>query len=402
MKKLLCVLGFAAIVSLLATPAIAATEWNFGASLRFATWWTELDGGKNKIADMQSGGAKMNNDATLEFLQQRNSRIKMLMKSDKLEGYIELGYNVSTSAVTTRDFFGTYRFTDSFSVTMGQHLQLFDTPNLSSQAWGNDLNMHSIGVSWNPSDPKIFFTYKGFQFGFSTPYHTEGKLSGNISSTSTAYTADKDTYMPQLQFAYQYSLDTWRVKIGGGFQTYKIKDLKATGSTNSLIKNKNVNSWLLMADSSINFGPLYLAGTASVGQNWSEACWNTRKGGLGNEYANNKRMDTFGIALKDNKLKNTTSVMGAVIVGYRLTEALRLEAGFGYRYDDNDAWDKNSHMWTTYIQAAYTVTPGFRIIPEIGYVDLGDTVGSRNSATRVKGSDNGYVWYAGAKWQMDF
>lgn len=402
MKKLLCVLGFAAVLSMTAAPAVAATQWNFAASLRFATWWTDLDGGKNKISDMQGGGARLNRDATLEFLQQRNSRIKMLMKSDNLEGYIEMGWNTATGAVTPRDYFGTYRFNDSFSITFGQHLQLFDTPGLSSQVWGNDLNMHGIGVSWNPSDPKMFFTYRGFQFGLSTPYHTEGRLSGNISSAATtAYTADKDTYMPQLQFAYEYKADAWRVKVGGGFQTYRIKHL--TDATNTvLVKSKNVNSWLLMADGNINFGPLYLAGTASVGQNWAEACWNTRKGGLGNEYANNKRMDTFGIAIKDNKIKNTTSVMGAVVVGYRLTEALRFEAGFGYRYDENDAWERDSHMWTTYIQAAYTVTPGFRIIPEIGYVDLGDTVGSRSRASKVKGSDNGHVWYAGAKWQMDF
>lgn len=398
MKRFLCILGFLAVFTMAAGPAMAATEWNFGASLRFATWWTELDAGKGKIGDMQSGGAQLGNDGKLEFLQQRNSRIKMFMKSDRLEGYIEMGWNVDSAAVTPRDYFGTYRFTDSFSITFGQHLQLFDTPGLSSQVWCNDLNMHGIGVSWNPSDPKLFFTYKGFQFGLSTPYHTEGKLSSSVIS-SGAYTADKDTYMPQLQFAYQHAGEDWRVKVGGGFQTYQIKHLRAAGGSADILKSKSVNSWLLMADGNINFGPLYLAGTASVGQNWAEACWNTRKGGLDNAYANNKRMDTFGIALRGDKLKDTTSLMGAVIVGYRLTEDLRFEAGFGYRYDENDAWDKNSHMWTTYIQAAYTVAKGFRIIPEVGFVDLGKTVGVRGANNSI---DNGYVWYAGAKWQMDF
>lgn len=398
MKKLLCILGFSAVLFMTAAPVMAATEWNFAASLRFATWWTDIDGGKEKINDLEGGGAKLNKDATLEFLQQRNSRIKMLMKSDNLEGYIEMGWNTATGTVTPRDYFGTYRFTDEFSITMGQHLQLFDTTGFSNQAWGNDLNMHGIGVSWNPSDPKMFFTFRGFQFGLSIPYHTEGKLSGATSSTGT-YSADKDTFMPQLQFAYQYRADTWRIKVGGGFQNYKMKNFTHAATNNLLFKSKNVNSWLLMFDGNINLGPLYLAATASVGQNWAEACWNTRKGGLANEYTNNKRLDTFGVALKGDKLKNTTSVMGAVVVGYNITEVLRLEGGFGYRYDENDAWDKNSHMWTTYIQAAYTVAPGFRIIPEIGYVDLGDTVGTRGARDS---KDNGYIWYAGAKWQMDF
>lgn len=398
MKRFLCILGFVAVVTMAAGSALAATEWNFGASLRFATWWTALDAGKGQISDMQSGGAKLSNDASLEFLQQRNSRIKMFMKSDRMEGYIEMGWNVDSSTVTPREYRGTFKFNDSFSITIGQTHSLFNTIGFSNQSWANDVNMRGVGVAWNAPDNRITLKYQGFQFSLSTPYHTEGKFSGTISST-TAYTADKDTYIPQLQFGYMHSGEDWRLKVVGAFQTYELKHLRAAGSSTDIFKNKNVNSWMLMADGNLNFGPLYLAATASVGQNWSEARWNSSKGGLANDYANNKRLNTFAVALKGNKLKDTSSLMGAVIVGYRLTEALRLEAGFGYRYDENDAWDKNSHMWLTYIQASYTVAKGFRIVPEMGLLDLGKTVGTRGANDA---RDNGYVWYVGAKWQMDF
>jgi hypothetical protein len=39
------------------------------------------------------------------------------------------------------------------------------------------------------------------------------------------------------------------------------------------------------------------------------------------------------------------------------------------------------------------MAPGVNIIPEVGYVDKMD-----NAA----GVDEGYQWYAGAKWQIDF
>jgi hypothetical protein len=45
------------------------------------------------------------------------------------------------------------------------------------------------------------------------------------------------------------------------------------------------------------------------------------------------------------------------------------------------------------VQAAVTLAPGVYIVPEIGYQDFMD-----NAA----GNDEGYQWYAGAKWQIDF
>lgn len=85
-----------------------------------------------------------------------------------------------------------------------------------------------------------------------------------------------------------------------------------------------------------------------------------------------------------------------------------MELGGGWRYDDNKLFAKNSNIWTAYLQAAYAVTPGFTITPEIGYIDFGKTVGAKyansnlNGGDKGKGADAGYLWYVGAKWQMDF
>lgn len=408
MKKIILGLAAAAVVAMVAAPAMAATQWNFGASLRYETFWNQADFGKVKGKDLQGGGAGLSDDGKLSWGTQGNSRIKMFMKSDSLEGFIELGYNFDNNSVTTREYWGKYRFNDMAYIQIGQSHQLFNTPGFSNQTWVNDMGMHGIGVSFNPPTPKIILGYGGFAFALVQPYEKDSHKGKTIDNGATppithaAYSADIDTYLPQIQASYQYKADTWRVKLAGAFQTYKLKDptrydYVAPNFVGTKISNKNINSWLVALEGEIFFGPLYLKGTGSVGQNWSDAQWNTARGGLHNDYASSKTMDKFGYAFKGNKVKNTTSAMAAVIAGYRLTEALKFEAGAGYRYDDNNAWEKESHMWNVYLQAAYTVAPGFTITPEVGFIELGKDTFEKGSK-----KDAGYTWYAGAQWRMDF
>lgn len=179
----------------------------------------------------------------------------------------------------------------------------------------------------------------------------------------------------------------------------------------------DIHSWLLGLDGDVNFGPLYLAAAVSVGQNWSDAGWNDETGCISDTWTGNYFSNNFGkqlIWLRDASAggtsywedEDTTSLMLSAVAAYRLTEALRFEVGAGYRYDRNDAFNKNSNIWNVYLQASYTVVPGFTILPEIGYIDFGKTAGrkhyyypSRRSSPAV---DAGYLWYAGAQWRMDF
>jgi hypothetical protein len=47
--------------------------------------------------------------------------------------------------------------------------------------------------------------------------------------------------------------------------------------------------------------------------------------------------------------------------------------------------------WIVYAQALITMAPGVYVIPEVGYYDYMDD---------VAGNDQGWQWYAGAKWQI--
>lgn len=390
MKKIILALAAVAVMGLVAAPVMAATQWNFGASLRYTTFWNNVDFGKGTGKDIQLGGADLNSDHRLDWGTQANSRIKMFMKSDNLEGFIELGWNTDSNSVTTREYWGKYKFNDMAYIQIGQSHQLFSTPGFAHQSWGGDIEMHGLGVSFNPPTPKIILGYGGFAFALAQPF--TGTALGKVASAGVD--ADIDTYIPQLQAAYQYKADTWRVKLGGAYQHTKINKINIAGT--KVASSKNVNSWLVAVDGNIYFGPLSLGATVSGGQNWADAQWNSTRGGLDNSLSTIKHTGMFGVEIDNGKIKNTTSVMGAVIAGYRLTEALSFEAGVGYRYDENKVWDKDSHILNVYLQAPYTVAPGFTITPEIGYIDLFKTVSTG------KAVDAGYIWYAGAKWQMDF
>lgn len=183
------------------------------------------------------------------------------------------------------------------------------------------------------------------------------------------------------------------MKIGAAYQHPKWNKIAALSNS----KNKNVNSWLVTVDGDVAFGPLLLAASVTAGQNWDNAGMMNSE--FGNAYGESHPMTYRTIAsgqfdATTGKWKNTTSLMASIVAGYQLTEALRFEAGAGYRYDDNKAFTKESNLWSLYLQAAYTVAPGFQIVPEIGYID-------RCKDPRT-GEDDGYLWYAGAQWRMFF
>ena len=70
--------------------------------------------------------------------------------------------------------------------------------------------------------------------------------------------------------------------------------------------------------------------------------------------------------------------------------------GFGFRQDNADGapgFSQKDELWVAYVQALITMAPGVYLTPEVGYYDY---------LNGVNGDSQGYQWYAGAKWQIDF
>jgi hypothetical protein len=135
----------------------------------------------------------------------------------------------------------------------------------------------------------------------------------------------------------------------------------------------------------VNIGAFYLGGQFAYGINWSNANWaNARTGTAG----------SFAIIDGADDTKDATSWTAMLVAGLKFTPTLKFEVGAGYRSDDPDVSGLDAdEMWQIYGQAVITLAPGVYIIPEAGYLDKMDN---------FAGNDEGYQWYAGAKWQIDF
>lgn len=387
-----------ALVSMLAAPAMAATEWNFGASLQYKTFWTERDYGDSEGDDLENGGKALDNDGYLDWTTQGDSSIFMEMRSDYLEGYIELQYDVD-EGVLTNYYWGKYNFNENFSILIGQTDPLF-IQEISNQVAYDNANLNGIGTANSDTLPMIALAYKGFTFALAKPVQNSEEMLefneefyANMSGPSlTGVEYDRDTFMPQLHASYDYEADTWRIKFGGAFAMTRYTDIELGGVN---LGDETITSWLAGIDGQVFFGPLSLGAAVSYGANWDAVGWNE----MGIAYPLFK-MNAAGDSIS---VKNTNTLMLSLVAGYQLTEALGFEAGAGYRRDDNTMFDKASNTWTVYLQAAYEIADGFTVTPEIGYINYGKTTGGKWNGITEKGNEKyGYEWYAGMQWKMDF
>jgi len=93
-------------------------------------------------------------------------------------------------------------------------------------------------------------------------------------------------------------------------------------------------------------------------------------------------------------VNDTESMQALLVAGLKFTPTLKFEVGAGYRSDEPDVNGVDAdEMWSVYGQTVITLAPGVYLIPEAGYIDKMDD---------FAGDDEGYSWYAGAKWQIDF
>jgi hypothetical protein len=169
----------------------------------------------------------------------------------------------------------------------------------------------------------------------------------------------------------------------GGFQYYKVSD-GISAQTDDL----DIYSYVVGGVVRLNIGAFYVAGEGAYGQNWNNANWST---GLNPDSASASGATLDGT----DDVNDATSWQALGLAGLNFTPTLKFEAGFGYRNDDPDVSGVDDIAgWCAYGQVVITLAPGVYLVPEAGYIDKGDDL--------VSGDDQGYTWYAGAKWQIDF
>jgi hypothetical protein len=357
MKKLFVIFTAVALVWAFAAPA-SAVDWNFYGSARMATYWTSVD--KSKAA----GG----DDQDLDWAWQNNSRIGARVKGENVSGRFELGLKAdggSDVEVGTRRLAAKWDFgAGSLSIEKG-----YTSFNqfISGQVGRRDNGLLGRGFMYAGRPGFIGLSFGGFGVQLIDIETSDFGLTG----------VDIDTYFPKVEANWGMAFDTFSFQLRGGYQTYSIDSVGVND------KNFDVTSFGLGAEGNFNFGPVRLGLGISYAENGSNARW-TGSGAMLN-------------AAKDD-IKDTDTTQGGVVVGFKMSDMVSFEGGFGYRVDDFDgktaggASIDDTDTWEFYVQSVIGLAPGVYIIPEFGYANI-DADGSNADSTD---------YYLGAKWQIDF
>jgi hypothetical protein len=371
MKKFTILIAALALVCF-SVPAMA--DWSFYGSARMQTFWTDTDLGDTPLAN----GDDDDNDLRWDF--QTNSRLGANVKADAVSGRIELGLKGTDGGdidVGTRRAYGTWDF-GAGKLKVGKDYTPI-SQFISGQVFDEDWGLVGQGFMYARRPGQVALSFGGFEVALITPRSDTISTSGAGAAGGAFGSGDIDEYLPKIEASYGMAFDAFNFAIRGGAQTYKVEDVVSLvdGSTNDI----DVTSYAIGADAGFNFGPAYIGGAVSYTVNGGNASW----------LAGAATFDG------DDDVEDVNTIQAGLVGKLKVSDMLTFEVGGGWRQDDPDdapsGRDEKTTTWAVYGQSVIALAPGVYLIPEIGYYDKGD------SAADV---DQGDLWYAGAKWQIDF
>jgi hypothetical protein len=394
MKKFTILIAAIALVCF-SVPAMAA-DWNFYGSARMQTTYMSDD-----FDDTTNAAKTDDKDAATRWDLQGNTRFGARVKGEKMAGRMEFGVNEST--ITSRLLWGEWNF-GAGKLLVGKDYTPGGSQFNSSSIQGgraespsDDSNILGIGSFYGGRNGQITLSFGGFKIALINS--TTGLLTGMADSTTSIggtttirgtttfvsrasattykFSGDVDDTLPKLQVEWGMAFDTWNFSIAGGAQTFEIEDVKSKkdGSTNDV----DVTSGFLSAMGAWNIGAFTLKPALSYAVNGGNAGWTAGAGSWDG----------------DDDVDDVKTFQGSLVGVFRLSDMLAFELGGGYRQDKLDADVKEDKLksYQVYVQALWTMAPGVYLMPELGYIDWGNTSADK---------DMGNTIYAGAKWQIDF
>jgi len=331
------------------------------------TFWVSDDSGDSTI----SGTGGKTEDSELQWQFQGNSRIGFRVKGGPIGGVVELrttahdsGGGNSTVDANFAHLAGSWNF-GAGELTVGKTQppvyqfisgQIFDDIGLIGS---------SDSAVYSRRRGLISLKFGGFEFALVEP------RTSNLDTTG----GDPDTVLPKFEARWGMGFDWFSFNLVGGYQYFKISDAVYGTST----KDVDVNSWIVGADATANFGPFYVKAGTDYGVNNLVADWLPG--------ANTPTTNNSG-DVKDVKTFGATGV-----VGFKLTDMVTFEGGVGYVTEKSDAnGTKDDDQIRYYIQSVLQMAPGVFFIPEFMYLDRKDD---------IQGNDQGNQWALGGKWQIN-
>jgi len=377
MKKLFVLFTAAMLVTAFAVPAMGA-DWSFYGNARMTTFSADVEtpavttaavtavaatstAFATKAADSSTTAAFGDRDTTWE--QQGNSRLGGKVKVGKVNGYFEFGIGANGGTVGNRKIYGTWNFGGG-KLLVGQTYTPY-AAFISGQVYGGDAGLLNIGGLYGSRRGQIALHFGDFKLAVIHP-HAPSTLG--IAGAST------DITIPKIEASYSMKLDPLKLSFMGGYQTYDIEQGNAVDLT--------VDTYYFGVCAKITMGAAYLNGDVMMGQNTGQA-------GLWMLGADDAAPNAANSAIIDN---DTLGYM--LVAGYKLSDNLKVEAGFGYLTHEPDVANATEDETVGYyLQLPITVAKGVYITPEIGKLDY------KNDANNA---DEGDLVYFGAKWMIAF
>ena len=362
MKKLLVLLAAVAFVVAFTVPAMSA-DWGFYGSARMTTFM-------NSVSEEASATGFDDDDLTWGL--QGNSRIGAKVKAGDIGGGFEYG-----TGINLRKLYGTWKF-GAGTLLVGQ---TYVPVNLfySNQVWGSDTDMLKFGGVYDGRRPMIQLSTGALKIALVQPNvsnidpvtKTTTWPDGVKTVTTTGTFVDTDTTLPKIEASYSFKAGPAALTVVGGYNTYDEVD--------AADKEESIDSYIVGLGFNVGLGAAYVKGNIYTGQNLAQyGLW--QAGNASATYSAGEVIDNDSIGY-------------LVVVGFKATDTIKLELGYGSNQHDRDDFKTEDDTSAYYAQATINLAKGAFIVPEVGVVDYGD------SSAEV---DQGDQTYFGAKWQINF
>ena len=365
MRKLLIGLVAVAFVVAFTVPAIAA-EWGFYGSARMSTF---MDSDSKEVT------GTVYDDDDLTWGLQGNSRIGATVKAGDIGGGFEYG-----SGPNLRKLYGTWTF-GAGTLLVGQTYTPVNN-FYSNQVYGGDADLLPYGGIYDGRRPMLQLSMGGFKVALVEPNTknidpvttTTTWPLGVETVTTTGTFADTDTTLPKLEASYGFNLGPVKLTLMGLYNTYDVVD--ATD------REESISSYFFGLAFKIPVGAAYINGNLWGGQNLgTTGMWLTGDADPTWDSTNNKIVDNDSLGYY-------------LVAGFKASDMLTFEAGYGYLEHELDVSGSNADDTSTYyVNATINLAKGCFVVPEIGKIDY------KESAAKV---DQGDTTYFGAKWQINF
>lgn len=370
MKKVLLTL----IAVLMAVPAFAIEVYNNGEDTSVDIYGT--------VRGYVGYGHAFNANENDNFLYgvQNNSRVGVKLKVGNFSGQVELGANEQTvlgvsasNAVGLRQAWGAYSFGNAGTLLAGKT----DTPTsmsgFSSDIMDTDGGLNGFGGTTTST--------RRFQIAYQVMGLNIAIIENDmrVNSTSDNY-KDGGEVIPRIAISYTYKNPSLMAKVGA---TYSALNGSLTSPTDPDTRWTTIHAFGIVAGVKPTFldGRMWLSIMARFGMN--EHLYNEAK-----TVANNGSQghSAFGwaptIVNNDGTVYNVTRLSAVVELGYKANDYIAAILGAGYQYTtlDTSAFPNDINSYAVYLQAPYTVSKNFALIPQLSWFSSTQAGGAEQNA----------------------